>query len=84
LLEQQLQRAPRTLIVSPIGGRGWSSAQWLTYLQGRATAEELTRPQGPADSTLSAAGLVTRFQVERPGGRGYLVWQLPVGGSPSP
>ncbi|HKC17502.1 MAG TPA: glycosyltransferase family 39 protein [Steroidobacteraceae bacterium] len=84
LLEQQLQRAPRSLIVSPIRGPGWSSAQWLLYLQGRATAEELTRPQGPADSTLSAAGLVNRFQVERPGGRGYLVWQLPVSASPSP
>jgi len=84
LLEQQLRRAPRTTIMSPIGGRGWSSAQWLIYLQGRATAEELTRPQGRVDSTLSAAGLVKRLQVQRPGGRGYLLWQFPVSAPSSP
>ncbi len=78
LLERRLERAPRTMIVSPIGGRGWSSAQWLAYLRGRATAGELTRAQGPSEAVLSAAGLVKGFQVERPGGRGYLLWHLPA------
>jgi hypothetical protein len=83
-LEQQLDRAPRMTIVSLILGPGWTRAQWLDHLQGRATA---TRPAAPAQSaepTLSAAGLVSIAQLERPGGRGYRLWRSPVTVPPSP
>ena len=83
LLQERLQRAPRTMIVSMIGGKGWSTAQWLAYLQGRATVAELTGPQAPSEPTLSAAGLVSSNQVERPGGRGYLLWRSSAG-APTP
>src|ERR1700688_1205823 len=72
-LEQRFHSAPGTTIVSLIMGRGWAGEQWLAYLQGRATATEQGTPVQSAEPALAAAGLVTIAQVERPGGRGYLL-----------
>jgi hypothetical protein len=74
-LEQTLHRDPRTTIVSMMIGPGWSRADWLAYLRGRATAAGLTADAQPAEPALIAAGLVKIAQVERPGGRGYLLWR---------
>jgi hypothetical protein len=82
-LQQRLRDAPRSTIVSMTIGRRWSSAQWLAYLQGRATAAALAQPAPPPDPTLTAAGLVYSTRVERPGGRGYWLWSLPVATPPT-
>jgi hypothetical protein len=83
-LEQTLHRTPQTTIVTLIVGPGWSRREWLDYLQGRVTAAALAAPAQSAEPTLTAAGLVRIAQVERPGGRGYLLWRWPVAPASSP
>jgi len=84
LLHERVRNAPRTTVVSLVAGRGWSKPEWLDYLRGRALAAEIAIPVQPAQPLLTAAGLVRRAQVVRPGGRGYLLWRLPVTGASSP
>jgi hypothetical protein len=75
-LEQLLRDAPGTMIVSMIKGRSWSRGDWLEYLHGRATALAVS-PAGPGrEPALSGAGLRETARVVRPGGRGYVLWQL--------
>jgi hypothetical protein len=74
-LLQRLRDAPQSAVVSMIRGARWSSAAWLDYLQGRATAAELSMAGAVQDPALTAAGLKTTARFARPGGRGYLLWQ---------
>jgi 4-amino-4-deoxy-L-arabinose transferase len=75
-LQLALHGTPRTTIVSMMMGPGWSRSDWLAYLRGRATAAGLAAPAPPAEPALAAAGVVKIAQLERPGGRGYLLWRL--------
>ena len=72
---QRLRIAPATTVVSMIPGGGWSRTAWLDYLLGRAGAAGLTEPDGVSEPALRGAGLAATAQVERPGGRGYILWQ---------
>jgi hypothetical protein len=60
-----------------IPGSAWSRAAWRAYLGGSATAAQLSRPQRVSEPLLEQAGLAPQGQVERPGGRGYLLWRRP-------
>jgi len=77
-LAQQLQAAPATVVVSMIPGRGWSWEKWRAYLRPHATTESLSMiPPSlfAREHVLAAAGLSVTTRIERPGGRGYLLWR---------
>ncbi|HEX9472653.1 MAG TPA: glycosyltransferase family 39 protein [Steroidobacteraceae bacterium] len=83
LLQQRLRGEPRTSLVSMILGRGWSRREWLAYLRGDARAAARANALPSTEPALTAAGLVNTARVERPGGRGYLLWSLPDAASPA-
>ena len=61
-----------------IPGRGWSWEKWRAYLRPHATSASLSMiPPSLAERerALAAAGLFVATRVERPGGRGYLLWR---------
>ena len=74
-LQQRLQEMPTPVVVSLIPGSGWKQADWLAYLRGRATADDLSKPLPATSPAFVAAGLGIDTQVVRPGGRGYLLWR---------
>jgi hypothetical protein len=77
-LAQRLQAAPATVVISMIPGRGWSWEKWRAYLRPHATTESLSiiPPSLSArEHALAAAGLSVTTRIERPGGRGYLLWR---------
>ncbi len=83
-LLQRLRGEPRPRIVSLIAGPRWSRAEWVAYLRGAARVAARANALPSAEPALTAAGLVTIARVERPGGRGYLLWSLPDAPSPAP
>jgi len=77
-LAQRLQAAPATVVVSLIPGRGWSWEKWRAYLRPHTETASLSMiPPSLAarEHTLAAAGLSVTTRIERPGGRGYLLWR---------
>ena len=77
-LAQQLQAAPATVVVSMIPGRGWSWEKWRAYLRPHADTASLSMiPASLAarERALAGAGLSVTTRIERPGGRGYLLWR---------
>jgi len=77
-LAQRLQAAPATVVVSLIPGRGWSWEKWRAYLRPHAMTASLSMiPSSLAarERALAAAGLSVTTRIERPGGRGYLLWR---------
>ncbi len=70
-LAGRLRAAPDTVVVSLIPGHGWSWPHWRQYLRGQDAMAETSAPP-PA---LSAAGLIVSTRIERPGGRGYVLWR---------
>jgi 4-amino-4-deoxy-L-arabinose transferase-like glycosyltransferase len=77
-LTQRLQAAPATVVVSMIPGRGWSWEKWRAYLRPHAQTASLSMmPASLAarEPALAAAGLAVTTRIERPGGRGYLLWR---------
>jgi hypothetical protein len=84
-LAQRLQAAPATVVVSMIPGRGWSWEKWRAYLRPHATTESLSMiPPSLAarEHALAAAGLSVTTRIERPGGRGYLLWRRRAASQP--
>jgi 4-amino-4-deoxy-L-arabinose transferase-like glycosyltransferase len=78
-LAQRLQSAPTTVVVSLLPGHGWSYAKWREYLRPHAVTTSLSMiPPSLAarEHALAAAGLSVTTRIERPGGRGYLLWRL--------
>jgi hypothetical protein len=68
-----------------IPGRGWSWEKWRAYLRPHATTESLSMipPSLSArEHALAAAGLSVTTRIERPGGRGYLLWRRRGAGPP--
>ena len=77
-LAQRLQAAPATVVVSMIPGRGWSWEKWRAYLRPHTETASLSMiPPSLAarEHALAAAGLSVTTRIERPGGRGYLLWR---------
>ncbi len=81
-LSQQLRSAPATVVVSLLPGRGWSYAKWREYLRPHTVTASLSMiplSQAAREPTLVAAQLSVTTRIERPGGRGYLLWRRHVG-----
>jgi 4-amino-4-deoxy-L-arabinose transferase-like glycosyltransferase len=78
-LAQRLRSAPATVVVSLLPGHGWSYAKWREYLRPHAVTASLSMiplSQAARDPALAAARLSVTTRIERPGGRGYLLWRL--------
>jgi 4-amino-4-deoxy-L-arabinose transferase-like glycosyltransferase len=83
-LAGRLHDAPNTVVVSLIPGHGWSWVQWRAYLRGHEAMTDTSRrpiSKSPPQPVLSAAGWEESARIERPGGRGYLLWSR-RGGEP--
>jgi hypothetical protein len=78
LLVQALAATPDARVVALAPRSGWSFARWRAWLADGALPD--TPPPGPAagiDPLLAGTGLVPQALLERPGGRGYLMWAAP-------
>jgi 4-amino-4-deoxy-L-arabinose transferase-like glycosyltransferase len=78
-LAWQLRAAPDTVVVSLVRGKGWSPVRWREYLRPRSIASVSVSMIPPSlaarEPLLAAARLSITARVERPGGRGYLLWK---------
>jgi hypothetical protein len=89
LLMRALEQVPDARLLQLLPRSGWNNARWRAWLaDGRLP--EAVPPAAPAtlDPVLAAAGFAPEALIERPGGRGYLVWApleaVPVDVPPSP
>jgi 4-amino-4-deoxy-L-arabinose transferase-like glycosyltransferase len=77
-LAHTLQAAPGTVVVSLVRGRAWSAAKWGDYLRPRAVTAAVTMlppSQAAREPLLAAERFSVTTRIERPGGRGYLLWR---------
>jgi 4-amino-4-deoxy-L-arabinose transferase len=77
LLARALAAAPDAQLLAQAPQGGWNGARWRAWLADGALPEAppATAPAA-LEPTLAAAGLVPRALLERPGGRGYLLWTV--------
>jgi 4-amino-4-deoxy-L-arabinose transferase-like glycosyltransferase len=79
LLGRALAAVPDAQVVALLAHSGWNGARWRAWLADGALPEAPPAAAPAAlEPALAAAGLVPRALLERPGGRGYLLWTLPV------
>ncbi len=84
-LAGRLHAAPNTVVVSQLPGHGWSWAHWREYLRGHEAVMDSSlspMPLVPPQQALSAAEWYVSTRIERPGGRGYLLWRRGGGEEP--
>jgi len=84
LLMRALAQVPDARVVELLPRSGWNGARWRVWLaDGRLPDVPPAVDPAKLDALLAGAGLVPEALIERPGGRGYLVWALPVDLAPA-